>query len=92
MLQMNIKKIDEIYAKIRTMLIAKNHDYGDSFHYLYEEYGMESILIRLDDKLSRLKSITKQNRYVKDESVKDTLIDIVGYSLLALEELGEVDE
>lgn len=86
---MKIKKIDEIYAKIRATLIAKNHDYANSFHYLYKEYGLESVIIRLDDKISRLKTINKKARYVKDERVKDTLMDVVGCSLLALNELED---
>jgi len=84
---MKIENIDEIYTKIRNTLITKNHDYGDSFHYLYKEWGMESVLIRLNDKLQRLKTLTKEDRYVKDESVKDTLTDIVGYALLGLDEI-----
>lgn len=64
----------------------KNSDYGDSFASLREEFP-ESILIRLSDKLNRLKSLyRKKDVEVSDESVNDTLLDMAGYCLMELVE------
>lgn len=60
--------LNEIYAR-------KNHDYGDSFGKGYAEYGMVMAVIRLEDKLNRLKSLIKAESLVKDESINDTLIN-----------------
>ena len=61
------EELNEIYAQ-------KNHDYGDSFGKGYAEYGMVMAVIRLEDKLNRLKSLIKAEALVKDESINDTLM------------------
>ena len=38
----------------------KNKNYGDSFSKQFQEYGLTSVCIRLEDKLNRLKSLNKQ--------------------------------
>lgn len=69
----------------------KNSDYGDSFAKLRAEYP-ESILIRLSDKLERLKALKSGKvQMVVDESVKDTLIDLANYAILELLEM-EIEE
>ena len=37
----------------------KNADYGSSFDELFDEFGMDSVLIRLKDKYNRIKSLNK---------------------------------
>ena len=66
--------------------IKKNSDYGSSFDELFDEYGMDSVLIRLKDKYNRLKSLTKpgQKQMVVDESMEDTLLDLANYCILTL--------
>jgi len=70
-------------ARIVTKLIQKNTDYGNSFFHLMEEYGFVAFTIRLSDKLGRIKEVHKRNKIeVKDESITDTIDDIMGYCLL----------
>lgn len=67
---------------------AKNHDYGDSFHKTYQEFGKVAIAIRLQDKVSRLSALsTKEQQLVKDESIRDTLLDIANYAILGIMEM-----
>lgn len=66
------------------VLIAKNHDYGNSVQDQFNEYGLTSILIRLDDKMKRLKTLAKKEQQVKDETLEDTLQDLAGYAELGL--------
>jgi hypothetical protein len=66
------------------ILVKKNQDYGNSVQEQYQEYGLTSINIRLDDKLRRLKRLTKHQSLVKSESIEDTLLDGAGYNILAL--------
>lgn len=78
-----------ICAELTALYEAKNADYGDSFHKSYLEYGMVMPLIRLEDKLNRLKSLTKRGAAkVADESMRDTLLDIASYAIMTVMELG----
>lgn len=74
----------EITDKMLETFIKKNHDYGDSFDKLMDEFGLVSSTIRLTDKLNRFKNLTKNDAKVKDESIQDTLLDLANYSILTL--------
>lgn len=65
----------------------KNADYGNSFSKTFEEFGMTSTIVRLSDKLERLKTLSKKEAQVKDESIQDTVMDIAVYAMLTLMEL-----
>lgn len=71
--------------KIHNTCVAKNKDYGNSAALTYNKYGMVSYLVRMEDKINRIKSLTvdKNQQQVKDESVLDTLLDLSNYCLLA---------
>lgn len=69
----------------------KNADYGNSFSKSFEEFGLTSPVIRLSDKLERLKTLSKQEAQVKDESIQDTVMDIAVYAMLTLMELMNKD-
>ena len=79
---------EDLCAELHKLYVAKNTDYGDSFAKVREEIP-NAILVRLSDKLNRLKSLmTKDDdeRKVLDESIDDTLMDIANYALLELVE------
>lgn len=75
------KDMTELYKK-------KNADYGDSFGKSYEEFGLTAPIIRLSDKLSRLKQLNSSGQHqVKDESIQDTLTDLAAYAIMTIVEL-----
>lgn len=77
----------EICEELNVLYERKNHDYGDSFGKSFAEYGMAMPCIRLEDKLNRLKALTKNgNQQVSDESVDDTLMDLANYAIMTLVE------
>lgn len=76
----------DICERLNDLYNRKNHDYGDSFGKSYAEYGMTMACIRLEDKLNRLKSLTKKTQMVSDESIEDTLMDLANYSIMTLVE------
>lgn len=84
----------EITTEMLNIFIKKNTDYGSSVSDTYRDFGLVSFLVRIQDKLNRLKTLSKQESLVKDEKVEDTLIDLANYSILALIELKleEVDK
>ena len=65
----------------------KNNDYGDAAYQGYKKYGPAYFLVQLHNKLSRLESLTINNRsqMVKDESIDDTLLDMANYAVMYLE-------
>lgn len=70
------------------LLIEKNHDYGSSYFKVAKELGTNlSFSVRFLDKENRLDQFQKlmkngEEFRVKDESVTDTLKDLLGYYLL----------
>lgn len=59
----------------------KNADYGDSF----ATYGTIGVIVRMQDKIQRCISITKNGIIlVDDEKLRDTLIDLQNYSTMAI--------
>lgn len=82
-----LKNYNEITDKVINTVNAKNDDYGSAFEQSFKEYGWVAYLIRIQDKINRLKTLTlnKQNPKVISESIEDTLQDIMGYTLLMSE-------
>lgn len=95
---MNGKEFVEFHKatvlKMNDICKKKNQDYsggGDSYAFnnftMVEKMGISSteqgFLTRMTDKLMRISNITKSGETaVKDESVKDTLMDLANYSIL----------
>lgn len=87
---------DNLHKKICKELTAlyerKNHDYGDSFHKSYEEWGLAMSAIRIGDKYNRFCKLIKSDAEVKDESIRDTLIDLANYAIMTVMELDKEKE
>lgn len=62
----------------------KNHDYGDSFEQSLYEFGLIAPIVRMGDKMNRIKSLSKKEAEVKDESIKDTLLDLANYAVMTV--------
>tara|TARA_R100000808_G_C2032209_1_gene75530 strand:- start:181 stop:525 length:345 start_codon:yes stop_codon:yes gene_type:complete len=72
----------EAALEIAQVVINKQHDYGHDNILAFREKGL---VVRLWDKVARLKNLMWKNDYEpKNESVVDTFIDIGGYSIIAL--------
>jgi Domain of Unknown Function (DUF1599). len=80
------KYLTETIDEIKTVLLKKNADYDLSFFKTYKKHGILSSIIRLEDKFNRLENLTAKNNkaQVTEESVDDTLRDLVGYGILSL--------
>lgn len=70
-----------IVSDIEQLLIKKNKDYGAKNLLTFGNLG---ILIRLSDKLERLKNHVLNNSELNNESLDDTLKDIAGYAIMWL--------
>lgn len=83
----------QITEKMAETYKAKNKDYGNAFSKSYNEFGPISAVVRMNDKMERIKSLVKtgdNERQVKDESIKDTLLDLANYSVMLLVEMQSV--
>jgi hypothetical protein len=66
---------------VTTTLIKKQNDYG---HNNVARFGRQGLLVRVHDKIARIKNLQKPGKSVKNESITDTYIDIVGYSVIGI--------
>lgn len=83
-----VQKHKELCKELNTLYERKNHDYGDSFHQTFIEEGMAMARIRLGDKFSRFKTLSRgENQKVNDESIRDTLIDLANYAIMTVLEM-----
>ena len=78
------EEFKSITSQMLNTYIKKNHDYGNSFDKSMDEFGMTSAIIRMNDKLERLKTLSKKESMVKDESVQDTLLDLANYAIMTV--------
>jgi len=62
------------------IVCKKQHDYG---HGNINNFGMIGIAIRMCDKIARIKNLEKLES-PKNESLIDSYVDIVGYSMIAI--------
>ena len=80
------EQLKKVQKEALELFIKKNADYGDAF----AKYGVIGVLMRIEDKLQRSMSITKNGvNLIKDEGIRDTLIDLHNYSAMALMLLDE---
>ena len=79
-----------ICGSLSALYEKKNADYGDSFSKSFKEYGLTMTCIRLEDKLNRLKALTKNKAQVEDESITDTLMDLANYAIMTIIELEDL--
>lgn len=73
-----------IAAEVADQVSQKNHDYGNSYFRLRKEWGVQSFGVRLGDKYHRLANLLKGTEAQVDESIEDTIRDVIGYCLLEL--------
>ena len=84
--QDTISQFSEIQKKGLELFIKKNNDYGNAF----VKYGLIGVLVRIEDKIQRCITITKnQISLVDDEKIQDTLLDLHNYAAMALMLLKE---
>ena len=81
----------EICKELNRIYRDKNHDYGDSFGETYKKLGIISAVTRITDKVNRLQILCTKESKVKDESIRDTLLDLANYAIMTIIEIeGEL--
>lgn len=80
----NVEQFMSITNNMAKTYAAKNHDYGNSFEQSLDKFGLVASVVRLGDKMNRIESLTKKEAQVKDESIKDTLLDMANYAIMTV--------
>ena len=81
-----VEQLKTIQGDALELFTRKNADYGDAF----AKYGIIGVLVRIEDKIQRSVSITKNGvNLVNDEGIRDTLLDLHNYAAMALMLLNE---
>lgn len=85
------EKHKTICEELNQIYYSKNKDYGDSFGETFNKLGIISAVTRISDKVSRLQNLCVNEKLVKDESIRDTCMDLANYAIMTLIELEEVN-
>jgi hypothetical protein len=81
-----VEQMKTIQTEALELFTKKNADYGDAF----AKFGVIGVLMRIEDKIQRAISITKNGiNLVDDESLRDTMIDLHNYSAMTMMLLDE---
>ena len=67
--------------RVAELVISKQHDYGHDNILAFREQGL---VVRLWDKINRLKNLFWSGKEPKHEALDDTFTDIAGYAIIGL--------
>jgi len=83
---------ESVLDEMKELHAKKDKDYGSAFHKSFEEFGVTAGVVRLNDKMERVKSLVKNGKAeVKDESLLDSLEDLACYAVMLYVELKNKD-
>lgn len=80
----NVQSFMDITTDMAKTYAAKNHDYSNSFEQSCNKFGIIASVVRLGDKMNRIESLAIKKAEVKDESIKDTLLDMANYAIMTV--------
>ena len=76
-----VEQLKAIQEEALALFTKKNADYGDAF----AKFGVIGVLMRIEDKIQRALSITKNGiNLIDDETLRDTMIDLHNYSAMTM--------
>ncbi len=67
--------------EVSTILANKQRDYGPNNIARFAEKGL---ILRLHDKIARLENLLEKGHEAANESIEDTYLDIIGYSVIGM--------
>lgn len=87
--QSNREQLYALHAALTSDALAlmkkKNVDYADADdpYENFRQFGRLGILVRMSDKLARLRNFEKNGKFVvEDEGLRDSIIDLINYAVL----------
>lgn len=84
----NKATFESVLDEMKELHAKKDKDYGSAFHKSFEEFGVTAGVVRLNDKMERVKSLVKNGKAeIKDDSLLDSLKDLGCYAVMLYVEL-----
>ena len=90
-----VKEVSEYYRQLTENMtetfVKKNHDYGNSFEQSLDKFGLVAAACRIGDKRNRIESLMNTDAMVKDESIRDTLLDLANYAVMTMMWIDKIE-
>lgn len=71
----------KLFVECAVLLDEKNRDYGPGN---ISAFGEKGVIVRLNDKVERLKTLVWGDKHPEHEKVSDTWLDIANYGVIGL--------
>lgn len=68
-------------AEVTQTLVRKQRDYGPEN---IRRFGRRGLMVRMHDKVARLENLAAQKLDPVNESIRDNMLDVVGYSAIGM--------
>jgi hypothetical protein len=81
------RRFEAVLKEAALLRWRKLNDYGAS----YRTFGPLGVIVRMGDKMRRIENLFQKSEVskVKDESVRDTLVDLLNYAAMGIILLDE---
>ena len=79
-MNMQTTTLKKVQKQAFDLFVKKNQDYGNSF----AKFGIFGILVRLQDKIDRCLILLDNEPQIKEEKLKDTMLDISNYACMGI--------
>lgn len=76
--------VKQIALEAADILIKKHHDYGPDNINNSPGGALTGLLVRMHDKMERLKTLILGKKSPRYEAVEDTFLDLINYSIIGL--------
>lgn len=76
--------VEDIMSELSFLLISKHQDYGPKNIADAPGGAINGLLVRMHDKMARLKNLHYNNKSANYESIEDTYKDLANYAVIAL--------
>jgi hypothetical protein len=78
------KSVSKVYAEAEALLLKKHKDYGPKNISGSPGGALNGLRVRMHDKLARLNNLYESGATPENESLEDTFIDLLNYSVIGL--------
>ena len=78
------KDAQKIYDELLAILVKKQIDYGPYNIWHAPGGATNGLMVRISDKLERLKNLIYKNVKPNNESLEDSFVDLANYAIIAL--------
>ena len=76
--------LGQLTKELNDLLLSKHKDYGPKNISLAPGGAINGLLVRMHDKMARLKNLHYNNKSANYESIEDTYKDLSNYAVIAL--------